>query len=206
MKKKVLFESLGISRGGPLSLGLILTLSVGLASCALPGDFGAMVEGNARFRRGNYEGAAASYLSVHTAAWRATVDFDLANAWAMLGEEKAAEGLYATAVKEGEARIQRDAWYNLGLLRLEGGLWGESWQAFREALRLDPTDSEARRGLEIAWRAWKKEASSAPSLPAPASVGSFSGVVQNLELLRRLETGSWHPGSSGASQNDAKDW
>ena len=202
-----------VARGGDIGsrypaprLAVALVLVASLGACALPGDFGAMVEGNARFRRGNYEAAAASYLSVHSSSWRAAVDYDLANTWAALGEEKAAEGLYATAAKEGDGRLQRDAWYNLGLLRLEGGRWAESWSAFREALRLDPSDAQARRGLEIAWRAWKKEASSAPSLPAPASGAGFSGVTENLELLRRLETGSWRPGSASASPGDAKDW
>ncbi|HUX41841.1 MAG TPA: tetratricopeptide repeat protein [Rectinemataceae bacterium] len=186
--------------------GCILLATLGFSSCTLPGDFGAVVEGNARFRKGHFEAAAASYLSVHTPSWRGAVDFDLANTWARLGEERAAERLYAIAVKEGHGRLKRDSWYNLGLLRLELGRWEESWKAFREALRLDSGDVEARRGLEIAWKAWKKEASSAPSLPAPAVGTAFDGVVENLELLRRLETGSWRPGSGPASTGETKDW
>ncbi len=176
------------------------------SSCTLPGDFGAVVEGNARFRKSHFEAAAASYLSVRTPSWRGIVDYDLANTWARLGEDRAAERLYAIAVKEGDARLKRDSWYNLGLLRLELGRWEESWKAFREALRLDSEDVQARRGLEIAWKAWKKEASSSPSLPAPAAGTAFDGVVENLELLRRLETGSWRPGSGTASTGETKDW
>ncbi len=186
-------------------LGILLLIGL-FGSCALPGDFGAVVAGNAHFRKGNYEAAAAAYLSVHTASWRSAVDYDLANAWALLGEAKAAEGLYAIAAKEGDARLARDSWYNLGILRLEKGRWEDSWAAFREALRIDPRDAEARKGLEIAWRAWKKEASSAPTLPVPAAASNLRGISENLELLRRLETGSWHPGSSESSASSSKDW
>ncbi|HUX39006.1 MAG TPA: tetratricopeptide repeat protein [Rectinemataceae bacterium] len=177
-----------------------------VSACGLPGNFGAMVEGNARFRHGAYEAAAAAYLNVHDPSWRAAVDYDLANTWAMLGEDKAAESLYAVAAKGGGPSLRRDAWYNLGLLRLEGGRWEESWAAFREALRLDPRDAEARRGLEIAWRAWKKQASAAPTRPAPAAGASFGGVSEDIRLLRRLETGSWRPGSSSAPASGARDW
>jgi tetratricopeptide (TPR) repeat protein len=191
---------------GLAACGCLLLATFGVSSCKLPGDFGALVEGNARFRKGHFEAAAASYLSVHTPTWRGVVDYDLANTWARLGEDRAAERLYAIAVKEGDVRLKRDSWYNLGLLRLELGHWEESWKAFREALRLDSKDVDARRGLEIAWKAWKKEASSSPSLPAPAAGTAFDGVVENLELLRRLETGSWRPGSGPASTGGTKDW
>lgn len=177
-----------------------------LGSCALPGDFGAILEGNARFRQGDYEGATAAYLRVRDSSLRPLVDYDLANAWSLLGEPRAAEALYAVAAKEGSPVLRRDAWYNLGYLRLEGGGWEEAWKAFREALRLDPGDEGARRGLEIAWKAWKKEESSAPRLPSPAAARSFSGVSEELRLLRRLETGAWRPGNPAEGGGEARDW
>lgn len=177
-----------------------------LSACSLPGDFGAMLEGNARFRRGAYEAAAASYLKVHNPGWRAAVDYDLANTWALLGEDKAAESLYAIAAKDGGPGLRRDSWYNLGFLRLEGGRWEESWAAFREALRLDPGDVGARKGLEIAWRAWQKQANAVPSLPAPAAGANFGGVSEDIRLLRRLETGSWRPGTGSAPASGGRDW
>jgi len=193
-------------RGGLRLHLLVASLVSVLSGCSVAGDFGAVVEGNVRFRRGDLEAAAASYLSVRRPSLAPVVDYDLANTWAVLGETKAADELYSKAARGGEKRLGGDAWYNLGLLRLEGGRWGEAWAAFREALRIDPRDDAARRGLEIAWRAWKKEKTAVPPRPAPASGASFGGVSQDLRLLRRLETGVWRPGSGPSQSGGGNDW
>jgi tetratricopeptide (TPR) repeat protein len=192
-------------RGFLLAAALLPLLSP-LLSCSLAGDYATLLRGNAHHRSGRYEEAASAYLTVHRPSWKAFIDFDLANSWARLGEDRAAEALYVTAIREGDADLARDAWFNRAVLAFEHGRYEAAYRGFREALRLDRGDAETRRNLEIAWRAWQKEGQAAPSGLSLSSRGEVRGSLQDLRLLRRLETGAWHPGTSSTAVPEAKDY
>jgi len=175
-------------------------------SCAGP-ELGAVLSGNASFRAGRYEEAASSYLSVRNRSWRGLVDYDLANVWARLGEDRAALSLYDLALREGDSSLAAAIAFNRGVLHYEQGRYAESYTSFREALRLDPRDAGARRNLELAFRAWKKESAIDPVGLSPAAATDHQGErSEELRLLRRLETGSWKPGSGAPSQGGGRDW
>jgi len=188
----------------PFSLTL-LCLAL-LPSCGTAADFATLLRGNARYREGRFEEAAASYLSVRTGSWATLVDFDLANAWARLGEYKAAVELYAKAIRGGDTGLRRAAWYNLGLLHYEKGAYEAAWGAFKEALRLEPSDLDTRRNLEIAWRDWQKEGRTAPSGLSPTAPGPAAAASEELQFLRRLETGAWRPGAGAETPPDGRDY
>jgi tetratricopeptide (TPR) repeat protein len=181
---------------------LSLLAALGLAGCGRMGDYAKVIEGNRLHERGDYQGAIVAYLAVGGSAFPATIDYDLANVYARMGEEGAAAELYARARKESLPRegasIVADSHFNEGVSLYERGRFKESWASFRACLRLidpsTPIARDARRNLELAWRAWNKSGSSQPRTMTPSSQGQGGQDESELRLLRRLETGRWKPG------------
>jgi tetratricopeptide (TPR) repeat protein len=189
-----------------IALSAALGASASLAGCAKIADYARVVEGNRLHARGDYQGAIIAYLGTgrgsggrsEGSAFAATVDYDLANVYARLGEYEAATDLYSAAMERGGRAIVADSLFNGGVALFERGRYEDSWKAFRGALaRLDPSSTDAadaRRNLELAWRAWKKSSQSPPRAVVPSSPGSPDRDESEQRLLQRLETGRWRPG------------
>ncbi len=194
-------------RGALLALALALALASALTGCARFGDYSKVVEGNRLHERGDYQGAIVAYLGAKRSSsgggFDATIDYDIANVYARLGEYSAASELYAAARRErgpeAPGGVIADSFFNEGVALFERGRYEDAWKAFRSALgRLDPasaTAADARRNLELAWRAWKKSSMSPPRALAASTRGSPSGDESEQRLLQRLETGRWRPGT-----------
>jgi tetratricopeptide (TPR) repeat protein len=191
-----------------------------LAGCGRFGDYAKVLEGNRLHERGDYQGAIVAYLGAARrgasggGGFAATVDYDTANVYARLGEYSAAAELYAAARRErgpeGPGGIAADSFFNEGVALFERGRYRDSWKAFRDALgRLDPASSaaaDARRNLELAWRAWKKSSQSPPRSLAASSRGSPAGDESEQRLLQRLETGRWRPGTGTPATPSSSDY
>ncbi|MGA2547122.1 MAG: hypothetical protein ABSF43_11270 [Rectinemataceae bacterium] len=181
-----------------------------LAGCGRIADYARVVEANRLHERGDYQGAIVAYLRTGRSAFPATVDYDVANVYARLGEYGAAAELYAAARREGDSSIIADARFNEGVALFERGRYAESWRSFRAAL--SGADSrgafarDARRNLELAWRAWKKSGRSPPQGVAASSRGAPGPDEGELRLLQRLETGRWKPGTAGPVSSGASDY
>jgi tetratricopeptide (TPR) repeat protein len=192
---------------------LAAVCALGAASiegCARLADYARVVEANRIYDRSDYQGAIAVYLRTGRAAFPATVDYDVANAYARLGEYAAASELYTAAALEGDGSIAADARFNEGVALFERDRYEESWKAFRASLaRVDPESAfarDARRNLELAWRAWKKSGLAAPQGIAAAARGAPERDESELRLLQRLETGRWRPGISPSAASGASDY
>jgi tetratricopeptide (TPR) repeat protein len=187
-----------------------------LSGCGRIVDCERVAEGNRLCARGDYQGAILAYLGPgRSASGRAgdaaTIDYDLANVYARLGEYAASSGLYASAEKGGGGALVADSFFNEGLSLYEQGRYEASWRAFRSALRLlDPTSRAAREGrrdLELAWRAWKKsDRLSPPAGIAPTSLRRGNEDESEQRLLRRLETGRWRPGIAAPAPPASSDY
>jgi len=186
-----------------LLLAATLLSSALLSGCGRIVDYVTIVDANRLHDRGLYQDAVAAYLSVRSPPFEPTVDYDLADVYARLGESTAASELYARARQRGDGSLRADAFFNEGVTLYERGRYEEAWRAFRSAL----TESfaaggsgharfvvDARRNLELAWRAWRKRTSVPPRTVAPAESVEGSQDEAELRLLRRLETGRWRPG------------
>ncbi|HTX74431.1 MAG TPA: hypothetical protein VMC79_16485 [Rectinemataceae bacterium] len=201
------------SRATLRGLLLCLGLSLWLAGCSRISDYVTIVGANHLHERGLYQDAAASYLSVRTGIFQPTVDYDLGNVYARLGEVAAAAELYARSRDHGDAALRADAYFNEGVALYEKGRYEEAWGSFRssltEALASGETGhqslvADARRNLELAWKAWKKRSSAPPQAIAPNASSPGSQDDTELRLLRRLETGRWRPGA-GAPPGGGRD-
>jgi tetratricopeptide (TPR) repeat protein len=185
-----------------------------LSSCGRLVDCAAVAEGNRRSARGDYQEAIVSYLAARRSASgeaAATIDYDLANVYARLGEYAASAELYAAARRGEHGGVVADSFFNEGVALFERGRYEDSWKAFRQALRLmDPASgaaAEGRRNLELAWRAWKKSSQvKSKSSLSPSSRAQGAEDSGEQRLLRRLETGRWRPGSAPPSAPSASDY
>ncbi len=184
--------------------------SAALQGCGRVADYAKVVEANRRHERGDYQAAIAAYLGARRASFPATIDYDVANTYARLGEYDAASDLYAAAIIEGDRQTASDAHFNEGVALFERGRYRESWKAFRSALAsADPESGfarDARRNLELAWRAWKKSLHATPRGISASARGESTGDETELRLLQRLETGRWRPGSPTGPQSGTMDY
>jgi tetratricopeptide (TPR) repeat protein len=185
-------------------------LAASLAGCGRFADYARVVEANRLYERGDNQGAIVAYLRTGRSAFPATVDYDVANVYSRLGEYGAAAELYAAARREGGSSIQADARFNEGVALFERGLYEESWKSFRAALSGAESGGaiarDARRNLELAWRAWKKSSRSQSRGVAAASRGAPGLDESELRLLQRLETGRWRPGTAAPVSSGASDY
>jgi tetratricopeptide (TPR) repeat protein len=189
---------------------LFAVIAASLSGCGRVADFARVVEANRLYERGDFQGAILGYIKAGRGAFPSTVDYDLANVYARLGEYAAASGLYASARLEGDRGIRADSRFNEGVAFFERGLYEEAWKAFRASLAgAEPGGAfarDARRNLELAWRAWKKSSLAAPKGVAPSSRGGGGRDEAELRLLQRLETGRWKPGSASAAPPGYSDY
>ena len=195
-----------------MRLLLVLCAAACLSGCSRVLDFASISRGNRLHERGLYQEAVAAYLGVGRDSFGPTVDYDLANVYARLGELTAAAELYERARLGGDVGVQADSLFNAGVALYEKGRYEEAWRSFKDALGLylaSPSAfdgdfaADARRNLELSWRAWKKRSLAPPDSLAPTGRAGGARDEAELRLLRRLETGTWKPGSK-AVPTDAR--
>ncbi len=178
-----------------------------LAGCSELADYAALASANRLHGRGDYQGAVAAYLSVDSAAFPATAAYDLANAYARLGEHRAAGELYAESRRadapDRSPALAAAALVNEGLSLYERGSFEEAWRSFRAALSAGSGEGnlerDARYDLELAWRAWRLKEVAAPRGAAPTAVSPGGSREAELRILERMETGTWRPGTGGGT-------
>jgi len=187
---------------------LSLFAALELSGCGRVIDYARVIEANRLHDQGDYQAAVGAYRRVNPAVFPATLDYDLANAYARLGEYEVAAKLYSAAGREGDRALAADSLYNQGVAYFERGRFQDSWKAFRSALSGAEASGAfaraARRNLELAWRAWKKR-DQGQSL-SPGSRGSPGDEEGALRLLRSLETGRWKPGKTAPAPSPAPDY
>ena len=116
-------------------------------------------EGNSYYRQKQFEKAEGAYLRALKDDPSSSRDkFNLANTPQQLGKKEEALKAFtelAGTVKEKE--IKAGAWYNKGVLLSQQKKLEESIDAYKNALRLNPDDKEARENLQKALLELKKK-------------------------------------------------
>lgn len=200
------------TRGPSVAVAAAATL-IALSSCSRVREYGRIAEGNRLHDRGRYDEAVAVYVSVREASFGATVDYNLANAYARLGEYEAAARLYDRARISALPGLEAEADYNKGVALFEAGRYEEAWLAFRASItaqlrepRDEAFEETAGRALELAWRAWKKRELSPPESVAPSGRSKGDRDEGELRLFSRFETGRWKPGSPSRPDSGGEDY
>ncbi|MEP7263794.1 MAG: tetratricopeptide repeat protein [Bacteroidota bacterium] len=109
-------------------------------------------EGNTDYKKKNYPEAETKYRkSLQTNPQSATASYTLGNALYKQGKEAEAEQYYSgSAAMDKDKEAQADAYYNLGNAKLKAQKYQESVDAYKQALKLNDKNEDARYNLAYA--------------------------------------------------------
>jgi len=110
-------------------------------------------DGNRLFTQGKYQDAEKAYLEAQAAMpGRPEISYNLGNS--LIKQQKYAQALQALhqSASKGNPGLKANGWYNAGNALFDMGKFAESAQAYVQALRLNPSDRDAKHNLELALR------------------------------------------------------
>jgi len=154
----------GVSQRQRAAAAVILLLAFGTGW-----SVGDVERGNRLFRAGKYEEAARVYQEVIASGKAPSyVHYNLGTALLKLGRYAEAQQHLQLATREADAELKQRASYNLGNRYLEAARKGDAGEettqlldaaveAYKQALRLDPADMDAKWNLELALREQQKQ-------------------------------------------------
>lgn len=118
-----------------------------------------ILAGNDLYRQGKFEDAEKKYTeAVKLQPVNTTAKFNLAAVMYKLGKSENAKKMYTElATLEKDAAIRSKAWYNKGAILSKEKKLEESIEAYKNALKLNPDDQEARENLQKALIELKKK-------------------------------------------------
>jgi tetratricopeptide (TPR) repeat protein len=112
-------------------------------------------EGNEAFANQDYEGAMMAYHQAQEEAPElAEPHYNAANThYRQAGYEQAQQEIEQALVsEEGQGPLDQNSYYNLGNVFFQAEQYETAIEAYKEALRLDPDDVQAKQNLELAQR------------------------------------------------------
>jgi Ca-activated chloride channel family protein len=156
--------SMGMNQSQRAAAAVILLLAFGTGW-----SVGDVERGNRLFRAGKYEEAARVYQEVIAAGQApAYVHYNLGTALLKLNRYAEAQQHLQLAMREADAELKQRASYNLGNRYLEAARKGDAGEetpqllaaaveSYKQALRLDPNDMDAKWNLELALREQERQ-------------------------------------------------
>ena len=107
--------------------------------------------GGALYNQGDYPNALNAYQSAQVLSPDAAEPyFNAASAQAQLGKLQDAQAALKQALKTSDEGLTAKAYYNLGNVYFEMGLYDDAVQSYQQTLLLTPDDDDARYNLELA--------------------------------------------------------
>jgi Ca-activated chloride channel family protein len=141
---------------------------------------------NARFAAGDYTGALAAYRDLQQELPDSPeLAVNAANALHKIAEYSRALAEYGKAIEGKDLKLRAIAQYDRGNTLFRMGRFEDARDAYREALRIDPTDRDAKFNLEVVQRILSAR---------PAQPGQQPGPGQG-------QPGSPRPGAQGPGQS-----
>lgn len=118
-----------------------------------------IAKGNEAYRGGEFAKAAESYRkALQIAPGNTTALFNLGNALYMNGDKEEAEKIFTEIIESNpEKNLTGTTWYNKGVTLTQQKKLEESITAYKNALRINPSDTLARENLVRALRELKKK-------------------------------------------------
>lgn len=181
-----------------VSAALAVWLGLSLGSCSRLGDGLDTLRANADFKRGLVHDALAIYMELGPDALGGVNAYNLANAFYALGEAGPAEGYYALAAASSDSGLAAAAWHNRGVAYYEGGRYAEARDAFKEALKLRPSQIDSARGYELAMEASSSLRSDADLEQARAEFKGQGGASAAFSLASKQDKGIYRLGVANA--------
>lgn len=118
----------------------------------------AVQKGNELYRQGQYDAAAAEYQQALKLKQDNTTKFNLASALSKQGKnEEAKKAFKEISASDAKTDLKAKAYYNEGAILSKEKKLEESIEAYKNALRQDPDDQQARENLQKALLELKKK-------------------------------------------------
>ena len=141
-------------------------------------------EGNRQFKNGHYDQALKLYEdALIDMPYSSILQFNAGDAQALLGELPKAETSFMESAKSANPLLKGASHYNRGNALFYEGKWADAIEAYKDSLRANPRDEDAKYNLGVALRALKN----------PPKPKSQQGQGQKKE------------GKGGGAGNDKKD-
>ena len=137
---------------------ILLTILFNLFLSMALGQNGEVVKGNKHYKEGDYDKAEAAYQKALSKKQDPVAQYNLGNT--LYKKEKTADAIRSfeeTAANTTEAELKAKALYNKGVLYHKDNKLNDAIEAYKQALRLTPTDEEIRKNLQLALRAKKQQ-------------------------------------------------
>ena len=156
-----------------------------------------IIKGNTFYQKQQWVDAEKAYQQALEKSPRHPVAlFNQGNAWYRAQKfDQAVQSFDKIIAAEPNKETVQKAWYNKGLAHVKQNKLTEAILAFKEGLKLNPTDKQARENLQKALEANKKQSepeekkSNKPSpKPTESPTMSKEQIAQQLEALRQKET------------------
>lgn len=145
----------------------ILTISILLFSFSVASaqkENALIAKGNEAYRQKQFGDAAKYYQqALEQSPGNTTAAFNLGNALYRSQQMDGAEKAFDNSIKVSKGKnVRGDSWYNKGVTFTNEKKLQESIDAYKEALRINPTDSAARENLQRALNEQKKQQQEQP--------------------------------------------
>jgi Ca-activated chloride channel family protein len=137
-------------------LGMFCALSFALCALSFPLEASTyqLKEGNRQFKNGNYDKASELYQdALIDTPYSSILQFNLGDALAMNKDLPKSEVAFMEAAKSANPLLKGASHYNRGNVLFAQGKWSDAIEAYKDALRANPRDEDAKYNLGIALRA-----------------------------------------------------
>ena len=155
--RDLIFQPAFIRRNREASLLLFFMLAV--PQLCRPESLAAKNErGNQLYSQGKYEDAEKAYLSAQVDnPGKPEILYNLGNS--LIRQKRYREGVQALgqSIDKGDTATKEKGWYNTGNAFFSSGNYKGSADAFIQALKLDPSDRDAKHNLELSLRMLKEQ-------------------------------------------------
>jgi len=140
-------------------VAVLMTLLLMAVGAQAQSDRQYIRQGNKQFRKGNAADSEVSYRkSIEKNARNAQANYNLGNALMAQRKDSLATTQFEKAAKLETNPLRRaQAYHNMGVVCQQHKLYSEAIEAYKEALRNNPTDDETRYNLELCKRQQKQQ-------------------------------------------------
>jgi len=193
---------------------LIFVLTTSLfISCSLPEAGVNVLLGNYDYQKGDYQKAMVRYMdslgSEKNDLW---IRYNLGNVYYSLGEHQAALEEWQRVERSDNDKLLKNSYFNRGILYFNLGKYSQAASGFKQVLKLDSSDLDAKVNLELSlFRLFSETDNQDSSRPDPKKnepVPVKSDTRRILEYVKQKEPVLWQKNllKTVSSPQQTDDW